>query len=146
VARQQIVRATDGGVPPDIAGTEIALLQHGATGDAGLLGEGVVCRTTMRAADNDHVVSRLRFRLAPGLRPAAIAGEPLLQEGEGRIAHGSSWACAPQRLDTSRRLLDNLRHGDKAGTGAHAVGEFSARPRLCPDVLYRGGRALARGD
>ena len=100
VARQQIVRANDRGVAPDIAGAEIALLQHGDIGDAMLLGEVIGGGETMPAADNDHVVSRLRLRLPPGLRPAAIAGEPLLQEGEGRIAHGSSWARAPRRLDT----------------------------------------------
>ena len=38
------------------------------------------------AADDDEVVSRLGLRLAPGLRPAFVAGEALADEGEGGIA------------------------------------------------------------
>ena len=38
------------------------------------------------AADDDEIISRLRLRLAPGLRPSLVAGEALLQESEGRIA------------------------------------------------------------
>ena len=74
VAGQQVVRADDRGVAPDIAGAEPALLQHRDIGDAVLLGEIIGGRQPMpAAADDDDVVFLLGLRLAPGRRPVLMA-------------------------------------------------------------------------
>ncbi len=94
VAGQQIVGADDGGVAPDIAGADIALLDHRDIGDAVLLGEIMGGGEPMpAAADDHHVVVRLRLRLAPDRLPVAVAGDRV---GEEAAEPNSAWArsCA----------------------------------------------------
>ena len=88
VARQQIVRADDRGVAADIAGAEIALLQHRDIADAVPAGEVMRRRQAMTAAaDDDDVVFGLRRGIAPGRGPALVALQGLRQQREDGITH-----------------------------------------------------------
>jgi hypothetical protein len=76
IAGQQVVRAHDGGVAPDIARPEIGLLHHGDIGDAVLLGEIMRSGKPMSApADDHHVIGGLGLGLAPERLPVAVAGD-----------------------------------------------------------------------
>ena len=67
VAAQQVVRPDDGGVAPDVAAAEPALLDHRDIGDSVVLGEVVGGREAMPAAADDDVIGGLRL----GFRQAA---------------------------------------------------------------------------
>src|SRR5579863_4462679 len=87
----EIVRAHDRRVAPGVAAAEPAFLDHADPGLLMGLGEVIGGREPVSAAaDDDEVVSGLRSRFAPGLRPAFVAGEAMTQKSEGRIApaHG----------------------------------------------------------
>ena len=91
VARQQVVGADDGGVAPDVARAQPALLQHGHIGEAMLLGEVVGSGQAMpAAAHDDDVVFRLGLGLAPGRRPVLVAGRGVLQEREDGVFHATT--------------------------------------------------------
>src|SRR5580704_791604 len=95
----QIVRADDRRVAPGIAEANRALLEHRDVADAVLLGKVVSRREPMpAAADDDHLIARLRARLAPQWPPAAMAGERLA----GQRAKGISLHCG----STLRRHLE----------------------------------------
>src|SRR4029077_6236552 len=82
----EVVRPHDGGVASGVAAAEPALLDHADTRALVSLREVIGGREPMAAAaDDGEVVSRLRPRLAPRLRPAFVAGEALAKEGEGGI-------------------------------------------------------------
>ena len=88
VAGQHVIRADDGRVAADIAGSKPALFQHSYIGDAVLLGEVIGGREPMAAAaDDHHVVVILRRRVAPGALPVLVAGECRPGEGEDRVFH-----------------------------------------------------------
>jgi len=93
VALEQIIGPHDGGVAPDIARAEIALLQHRHIGDAVVLGEIIGRRQAMpAAADNDHVIVALRLRLPPRWLPALVARKPLPKNRKCGIFHGCARA------------------------------------------------------
>jgi hypothetical protein len=89
----EVVRPHDGGVAAGVAATEPALLDHADARAFVSFGEVIGGRKPMSAAaDDNEIISRLRLRLAPGLRPTFVAGQALLEESEGGIApaHGIS--------------------------------------------------------
>ena len=87
----EIIRPHDGGVAAGVAAAEPALLDHADTRALVSFRQVIGGREPMAAAaDDDEVVSRLRLRLAPRLRPAFVAGEALAKEGDGGIAAGHS--------------------------------------------------------
>jgi hypothetical protein len=88
VARQQVIRPDDGGVAADVARAEIALLQHRHIGDAVYLGK-IVGRgqPVPAAADDDHVIFRLRIRRPPCRLPVLVAGQSVAGQREKRILH-----------------------------------------------------------
>jgi len=90
IAGQEVVGAHDGGVAAHIAAADIALLDHRDIGDSMVLGE-VVSRgqPVPAAADDDDIILGLRLRVAPGRAPAFVAGQPLFENLEGIVAHGS---------------------------------------------------------
>src|SRR3546814_10809100 len=90
VGRQQVVGAHDRRVAPDVASAEPALLQHRDPGDAVVLGEVVGGgEPVSAAADDDHVVGRLRLRRAPHALPLAVAAQGIAEEGKDGVArHG----------------------------------------------------------
>jgi hypothetical protein len=88
VARQQIVRADDGGVPPGIAGADVALLQHRHVGDAVLAREVIRGREPVAAAADDHdIVLGLRLGLAPRRGPAGVAAKSFSQQRKDGVFH-----------------------------------------------------------
>ena len=93
--RVVVVRADDGGVAAGVAATQPATLQHRHVRNAVVLGEVVGAGQAMATAtDNHHVVTRLRFRGAPGRLPATVAGKPLPQHVPGVVAlhpQGNLW-------------------------------------------------------
>ena len=100
---------------PTLPEPMIALLDHGDIGDAVLLGEIIGGGEAVpAAADDHHVVVRLRLGLAPDRLPVAVAGDRVDEQASERIAHGRD-LCAAARasIDISRRLLDILRHDAK---------------------------------
>ncbi len=98
IARQQIVRADDRRVAADIAAADPAFFQHRDIGEAVLFGEIIGGRKTVAAAANDDgVVFRLGFGIAPRRRPALMAGERVFQQGQERIMHGDRKGAAALR-------------------------------------------------
>ena len=88
VAGQQIIGADDRRVAADIAAADPALFEHGDIGEAVLLGEIIGGGEAVAAAADDHGVIRgFGFRIAPGRRPAAMAGHRVAKQGEERIVH-----------------------------------------------------------
>src|SRR6266849_3499540 len=82
----QIVRAHDRRVAPGIAAAEPALLEYRDIGDAVILGEVIGRREAMAtAADYDHVIMWLGFRIAPGTRPVAMAAQGMAGQAEDRV-------------------------------------------------------------
>ena len=80
VAGQQVVGADDRGVAADVAGADLALLQHRDVGDAVHLGQVVGRRQPVSAAaDDDDVVGRPWAR-----RRATRASSPCCPAGPGR--------------------------------------------------------------
>ena len=78
VAWQQVVRADDGGVAPDVARADVALFQHRDTPHAVVLRQVVGRGQAMTATAHDHrVVGGLRAGVTPGRLPAALAGQGL---------------------------------------------------------------------
>ena len=72
---------------PGIAEADRALFDDRDIADAVLPGEIIGRRQPMpAAADDHHLIARPRRRLAPGRRPAAMAGQRVAREGEDRIA------------------------------------------------------------
>src|SRR5580765_6002094 len=83
----QIVGADDRRVAPGIAEADRPLFQHRDIADPVLLGEIIGGREAMpAAADDDHLVTRPRRRLAPGRPPAAVPAQRVTREGEDRIS------------------------------------------------------------
>ena len=81
VAVEEVVRAHDGGVAPDIPAADPTLLEHGDVADAVQLGEVESGRQAMpTTADDDDVVGPLRLRRPPGARPVPVSGERVAQE------------------------------------------------------------------
>src|SRR5690606_24639255 len=63
------------------------LLDHRDIGDAVILRQIIGCRQTVTtAADDQHVVARLRFWRTPGGLPAGMAAQTLAKQAEGGIA------------------------------------------------------------
>ena len=97
IARQPVVRPHDGGVAPDVAPAEIALLEHRHVCQTVLLGEVKRRGQAMAAAaDDDDIVFGFRVGSAPVGPPSAVAGQPLLQNAPARKTH----ACLPAAVDT----------------------------------------------
>src|ERR1700677_282121 len=72
----EIVRPHDGCVAAGVAAAEPTLFDHADMAAFVSPGEVISGGETMSAAaDDDEVVSRLRLRLAPGLRPTFVAGQ-----------------------------------------------------------------------
>ncbi len=89
VRGQQVVRAHDGGVAPGIAAADPALLQHGDIFHTVQLGQIVGRGEPVPTAANDHhVIMRLRLGIAPGALPAAVAAKRLAHEAKGRVFAG----------------------------------------------------------
>jgi len=87
IARQQIVRAHDGGVAAGIAAADIALLQNRDVMNAVIPGEIIGCGEAMAAAaDDDDPVFLPRLRVAPRPRPADVAAERVAQDLKTRIS------------------------------------------------------------
>ena len=81
VAGQHVVRADDGRVAAAVAEADRPLFDHRDIGDPMLACEIMGSRKTVASAPHDHdVVSRLRFRLAPGELPAAVAAQTFREE------------------------------------------------------------------
>ena len=81
VLRQQVVRADDGGVAPDIAVTHQTLLEHRDVLDSMIVRQMIGGREPMAAgADHHDVVRRFEFGAAPQGPPKSGAGEARSQQ------------------------------------------------------------------
>jgi hypothetical protein len=86
VAVEEVVGAHDGGVAPDIAAADIALVSNCDIADAVVLREIERCRKAMAAAAHDHhVVCPPGLDVAPDARPRAMAAERVSNKLQGRI-------------------------------------------------------------
>src|SRR6266478_8043765 len=87
IVRLEIVGTDDGRVTPHVAQPDRALLEHRYVADAVLGGEVEGGRQSMTAAADDYdAVAGARYRLRPGARPPALAGETLEKQSPARIA------------------------------------------------------------
>jgi len=79
----QVVGADDGGVAADIAAAEMALFQHRHIGDAVLLRQIVSgSQTVTAAADDNHVIAFLRYRVAPDLLPVLMKAQTVSEQAK----------------------------------------------------------------
>jgi hypothetical protein len=122
VGRQQVVGAHDGGVAPGIAAADPTLLQHGDVAQAVQLGEIIGSGKPMTAAaDDHHVVGRLRFGIAPSPLPSAMPAQRLAQEAESRIFAGHALEIAhspPGRIALAKLMMTH-----RAAARCHNVPE-----------------------
>ena len=132
IVRQEIIGADDGGVAPDVAEPDRALLQHRHIGDAVFGGQVIGGRQPMSAAaDDHHAVARARRRLRPGARPAALAGEALEQQPPARIAAAGLALARPKQTaggflatpSSWLAIIKGIRPLPQAGRGG---GDFNA--------------------
>jgi hypothetical protein len=88
----QIVRPHDRRVAAGIAAAEPALLEHGDIGDAVVFRQIVSGRQAVAAAaDDDCVVARLRFGIAPQARPLPVAAQGMAGQRKNRIFGHGGW-------------------------------------------------------
>ncbi len=84
VAVDHVIGADERGVAPDIAGADIAALQHRDIADAVVLRQIIGGRQAMAAAADDHrIIGFLRLGRAPGPRPGQIGRQRVTGKGEG---------------------------------------------------------------
>ena len=90
VLRQQVVRAHDGGVAPDVAVAEQALLEYGDAPNAMIARQVKRRREAVAAgADDHHVVGILQLASRPQRSPVAVPGEPGAKQRPGGVSrHG----------------------------------------------------------
>ena len=91
VAGEQVVGADDGGVAANVAVAEPAFFNHRDAANVVVFGQVIGRGEAMAAAaDDDHIVVRRGRGVAPGGLPALMAGEGLLEHGEGGVFHGGA--------------------------------------------------------
>ncbi|MNF86547.1 hypothetical protein D3C84_689870 [compost metagenome] len=82
----QVVGADDGGVARGVAAAQPALLHHRDVLHAEFLGQVVGGGQAVAAtADDDHVINRLRRRVAPHALPVFVVAQGVLEQAEAGI-------------------------------------------------------------
>ena len=122
VPKQHVIGADDRCIPPDVAGTKPALLEHRHIAEAKFLGEIIGRRQAMAAAAHDNnVIGRLRRRIAPGRHPVLMAAQRILEQRKDGVFH--AWAAGMSSGTASRSEV-------VSGEGRLTPAAMESRPML----------------